>query len=611
MKRTFLVLAVLSVGFPAHAGSPNLPSTLAQWQSLRDPDAPGVAFADGVRFLADHPGWPDEKTIRIRTEAAADFEHPNAAVMADFCRDPGPISGHGMFACLRAKAGDEPQRQTWLHQGWIQGDFSDSEERLLLAEHDFTSADHIARIERLLYEKKTAAAKRMLPLVPAARRPLYLARIALIGDDRHAKTLLRNLPTAEQHNPGILFDRITNAMGDHDADEVVTLISAAPANAPYPDLWWPARNMAIREALARRNSALAFSMLARRGEIKGEALAEALWLKGWIALEFRHDPRNAYKDFHRLYTEVATPVSRARAAYWAARAAHKNGNTDIAHEWLEKAARYTTVFYGQLAALTLSPGAPLPLPTSPHATAEDRHAFEQDEQVEAIRLLSANRDEKMRDRFLSHLANTSSDPARLVLLADLARQLDGVSGGVKLAKLALRKQVVMIDYGWPRITLPHTLGVEPALALAISRQESEFDIHAQSAADARGLMQLLPATARHIAERNDISYSDSLLERADSNLTLGTFYLGQIIHGFDGSYVLGIASYNAGPATVRRWTHDQGPPPKTLDGTIDWIESIPFAETRNYVMRVLENTQVYRTLLTPEAPLKLSEDILR
>ena len=610
--RRFLFFCLMA-SFAGPAWTLPVAVTLAQWQSLRDQDAPGIAFTDGYTFLTQHPDWPDSKIIRLRTEAAALFEQQTSAPMQSFCAEFPPLSGRGMIACYRAQAGDPELRGQWLHQGWIRGDFSESEERTIFNAYklELTHTDNVMRLERLLYEHKIPAVKRLLTQLPRLNQPYYRAWLASVQNDRQATAMISALPANQQHAPGFLFERLNAAIDAHRFDQVVALARSVPANAPYPEIWWPGRNIAIREALAKRDHATALSLLGNRGKLKGEALAEALWLKGWITFTFRRNAPEAYKEFRALYTEVNTPVSRARAAYWAARAAAKNGNPEIAQEWYEKAAQYPTVFYGQLAQHALTPDEPLSLPATPAATADDIRAFEADERVQATRLLAQDPDTTLRDKFLANLALTADSPTELALAAKLARDLGGLSSGVKVAKLVLRQRVMLIEAGWPQIPLPPQLGVEPALALAISRQESEFNPRAQSNANAYGLMQLLPATAKHVAERNDWQYDPRMLVSPKENLTLGSAYLGQIIQGFDRSYVLGIASYNAGPATVRHWIDLMGPPPKNPEGMVNWIESIPYSETRNYVMRVLENLTIYRTLLAPDAPPTLTRDLSR
>ncbi len=587
----------------------------ALWASLRDPEASTpIPFNDGYRFLAGHPGWPEEKLIRLRTEEAAlDGAGIDKSTLRQFCNAFPPISGRGMFACAAASASTLAQRKQWVKQGWQQGDFSEYEEKNLLDIYgkQLATADHIARMDRLLFEKKTGQAKRMLKRVPRERETLYLARIALSTDARDAASRLNSVPVNVKRDPGLTFDRIGWRMRKGDDDGVRELLLAGPKNPPYAELWWKLRAPAARTALMDGKYSDAIRILEDRGDLKGEALADALFLKGWIALTYRKDTRASYRDFYKLYTSVTTPVSKARAAYWAAESARFNGNPDIMRQWLEKAAARPITFYGQLAFARLHPNTKLPLPPEPTVSRAEETAFAGDEQVKLIkRLAEANQDE-MVNRFLLNLAGQEQPPARFVLLTRLAREIGNEANAVRVAKLALRKGVVLTSAGWPVIDVPDDSAIEPALALAIIRQESEFDTQAESPAGARGLMQLMPGTAREVARKNDIEYSKGDLVEPDANMALGTSYLGDMIQWMDGSYILGIAAYNAGPGNVQKWAKAFGRPGEQPEEAVNWIENIPFGETRNYVMRVLENMQIYRQLLDEKSHPQLAQDLTR
>lgn len=605
-----LACSLLLLAAPVFAAS--LEDTYAAWETLRSPDTASIRFDDGYRFLQKNPAWPEEKIIRLRTEAAAMDERPAHDVMAKFCSDYPPISGRGMIACVVAKVGDAATQAQLVRTAWKQGDFNEDEESRILKSYSetITYAEHRARMDRLLYEGKLKHAKRMLTRVSVAERNLFSVRLALLANEKNAPRLVNTLTASQQRDAGILFERLRwrTRKGD---DELFSLLDAAPKTVPYPELWWPMRANVARDAIGKGNYKQALAVIAPHGELSGEALADALWLKGWLLLQHHDNAADAYKAFFALYTSVTTPVSKARAAYWAARAAEKNGNPDIATEWLEKAARHPSVFYGQLAFLALHPKAPLTLPEAPEATGAERQQFEADARVRMIRLLAKRGDDKMRDLFITSLGLRLTTPGQFALLCELASTIGGLTAGVEAGKLALRASVLVIPVGWPRISLPPKLPIEPALTLAITRQESEFNPDARSPADARGLMQLLPSTAKHIAAKEDITFRPSMIMDPSTNLTLGSLYLGHVIDGFDGSYILGIASYNAGPGNVRKWIAARGMPPKNLHGALDWIESIPFGETRNYVMRVLENVSIYRARANPDAALTLDKDLVR
>ncbi len=518
-----------------------------------------------------------------------------------------------MIACILAGAGEPPTRDAWLHQAWRMGDFNADEEKRILESFGgkLTSAEHLKRLDRLLYHEKIAAAKRMLPLVAPQYQLLAEARIALIEDASNAIAKLHTVPAALRGDPGLTLNRIQWRAKKGLEDGVVEMFLTGPANPPYADLWWNLRASTVRQALRERKPDAALKILARHGELNPENRADALFLNGWIRMEYKGDARTAYKNFYSLYKEVATPVSKARAAYWAGRAAHKNGNGDIAREWYAKAAAHPTVFYGQLAQHALNPSAPLnlpPMPTIPDAT---RQKLDANEVAQVIPLIAQSDEQKMLPLFLKALSEQAETPEQFAAISALAISALDTNGGVRVAKLALRKQVVLLDAGWPSIPLPDALSIEPSLALAIIRQESEFDPNARSSADARGLMQLLPSTGAQVAKKLDLHYDIDDLWDGNRNITLGATYLGQMISGFDGSYILGIASYNAGPGNVRKWLAREGFPPQDEAGAVNWIESIPFAETRNYVMRVIENLQIYRQLRESNHPLEIQHDITR
>lgn len=605
----FAILLVSTIPIAAHNAYASPAESFAQWQRLRDPVKSDIRFAEGAAFLKQHPGWPQEKLIRIRTEAAAMLERPTTS-LAPLCNED-LISGRGMIACVNAGIGSDTQQQLWIRQAWRQGDFNEDEESRILEGYGkfIDKSDHLARMDRLLYEGKSNAAMRQLSRLPEAARTLFEVRLYLMADDARAPGLVEALSPAQARDPGILYERL-RWRKRHEGD-MGELLLQAQNEVPHPELWWPMREAAAREAIADKHFAQALMFIEHHGELEGENLAEALWLVGWVHLHLPNGPREAYKQFYKLYTSVHTPVSRARAAYWAARAATINGNPEIAHQWWEKAAQNPTVFYGQLAYVKLHPGTPLTLPQAPTPSKAERDAFNADERVAVMRMLAKQGDDKTRDLFIASYAARATTPGQFVLLANLAGELGGTATGVEVSKLALRNNVVIISKGWPKTAMPPGLPLEPALTLAITRQESQFDPKVVSPAGARGLMQLLPATAKQVAKRYALAYSEKLLENPSTNLTLGSNYLGQLINGWDNSYVLGIASYNAGPANVRKWVAQMGTPPKSLEPALDWIESIPFDETRNYVMRVIENANIYRSLLQHGTPVAIERDILR
>lgn len=597
--RRHLLVPLLLLSLPAHAG---VAETYTQWKYLRDPATGTASFDEGFRFLTTHKGWPQENVLRLRTEQAALQERVDAARMRSFCEQFPPISGRGMMACAEAGAGD---RTALVKQAWKQGDFTASEEDLILANHTFTAEENQERTDRLLFEGKVQQAQRMLPRLTPAYRMLSEARIALITDAKNASAKVYSVPNALQSHPGLAFNRLQWRARHGQDDGVRELLLNGPEDPPYADLWWPQRAMHVREAVEDGRYSQALIMLRKMGKLNPENNADALFLRGWVATEFMGDARTGYKDFYALYDAVSTPVSKSRAAYWAGRAAKKNGNNDIAHDWFNKGAEFPTVFYGQLSAAEMNGKDSLSLPSSPSSG-----SVANEEMAKTAMWLAGQGDTVMANLFLTTLADQSDDN-EAEALAQRAIRNQYLHGGVKVAKQAIRRNIVLTEAGWPLAKVPSQSAIEPALALAIARQESEFNAQARSHADARGLMQVLPGTANLTAKRHGLAYDARHLYEPQSNMVIGTTYLGSLIDGWDGSYILAIASYNAGPANVRKWVARFGYPPNDPVGAVNWIEKIPFAETRNYVQRVLENLQVYRARMNDDAPLALAQDLTR
>jgi soluble lytic murein transglycosylase len=583
-----------------------------RWSILKEPDGyQFFSFPEALQFLLNHPHWPMQNRLRISVEASLFHDGGTDDAARMFCRDLPPISGRGLIACARILADGSTEQRAQIQKGWVQGDFDSAEEQRILSRYGATlsSRDHAARVERLLYEEKTKPASRLLSRLPEPARAIATARIAVLKSERHAESKVAALSQSARADTGMMFERIRARHRKGQEDGALSLLLNAPAISAYADFWWPLRHYYARKAMAERRYTEALQLVTRAGTLNKENQAEALWLSGWLRMEYLNNTRRAYEDFYALYHAVSTPVSKARAAYWAGRAAERNGNPDIAENWLKKAARYPTVFYGQLAIAKRSPGSPLPLPPSPSETGQIDDATQ--ELLDVTRLLLRNDYEPMARIFIEQLAAAPTDKIKITAAAARLRADGNISSALHLAKAALRRNIVLPKSGWPTTSVPPDTGIETALTLAIVRQESEFNQTARSSAGAVGLMQLLPSTARQVAKRKDIDFSPSTLTIKNTNMQLGSAYLADLITSAGGSYVAAIAGYNAGPGTMRNWLTNYGHPGQSLDQTLRWIESIPYGETRNYVQRVIENLQIYRAQLHPDAPLKIEQDLLR
>ncbi len=365
------------------------------------------------------------------------------------------------------------------------------------------------------------------------------------------------------------------------------------------------------------NYSLAYQLVSNHGLTSGESFADAEWLAGWLSLRYLGQPQRAAEHFSHLSENVSSPVSLSRALYWRAEAAQALRQTAESERLFNEAARFNFTYYGQLAATRGDRTAVLSLPETAQVSNEARSRFDNRELVRALRLMAEVGAQRDFESIAFYLDDTLDDPMEIELLAQLAREQSYHRTALRSAKAGLFRNVVATSAAYPLIELPQTVQsqgrIEPALVLAIIRQESEFDVSAISSANARGLMQLVPATAQAQARREGMTFQRSALTTDPQyNMTLGAAHLADLVDNFNGSYVLAIASYNAGSHRTREWIADFGDPRSPSVDVVDWIELIPFSETRNYVQRVTENLQVYRYRLANQpTQITLERDLKR
>lgn len=594
----------------SNAGNHTL-STAVQWYYLTQSN--DVMDADELmEFNKDHPEMPQRDKLLLRTELALIANNHGSQELASWFAKHPPITAHGELKL--AEINNKVDVDTVM-AAWIEGNFTDLEYRRLVTTYN-TAIDtkaFAARVNRLLWDNKPSDAKELLVRLSSDQQALAMARIALQTNAGDASSKIAAVPKALQSDEGLQFDRLSWRINREDmkgAEEI--LLKHDGKNAKYPVKWWPMRKRVIREALNDKRYTVASKLanghgLAGKDKTTREAMSEALFLKGWIDLVFMHKAASAHKDFTTLFENVSFPISSSRAAYWAARAAAAAGDKKEAEKWYKTAALYPTHFYGQIAYEQLHKGKPLPLPKDPNVTAQNKKQFLKDYPLaRLVNELCAQNVGEYATPFLKELAHSAknhTDAALTVHLSTCTKRQDMV---VRTAKEVWQEHQVMVtSLSYPTVTLPKNmlLELEPALAFAITRQESMFYPKATSGSGARGLMQVMPNTGKLVAKEHGIPYNVNDLYQPTSNLRIGTAYLADLLEKMDGSYVMAVAGYNAGPGRPKKWADQFGRPNGNLEQTLNWIEMIPYGETRNYVMRVLENYHVYRSLLNTTAPL--------
>ena len=567
------------------------------WLAYRDG---GMAFSFGevARFVAENPGWPDIARLRRSAEDRLGIEIPLSEAAAFFASGDAQ-SGPGAIRhveILSATAGPEAARAK-ARQYWIELVLDEPAEQAFLAAVGsmLGSADHLARLDRLLWRNRTNEARRMLRMVDGDRLLWAEARIALSGRAGDADTRFAAVPAALRNETGLLFDyarylRLTGRDGEAQA-----LLLRTRTDAATLDSWWIERGYHARQLLKSGDHQAAYDIARAHDGARGIGFAELEFLSGWIALLSLNRPADALPHFQALHGGVNFPISLARGAYWSGRALEAMGNRPEAQKWYREAARYGDTYYGQLATRALGE-ARLALPVDPPVTAAQRRAFEQTEAALLTRLLAVVGEERRARQFLVRFAAEGSEGDRR-LAGDLALQLGRPDISLQIAKRSVEGGTLLHEASFPNVRFGATLPIETAVALGLARQESQFDNRARSSAGALGVMQLMPATAQRVARSLGQPYAQSkLTSDAAYNARLGSAYLADMQERF-GALELALAAYNAGPNRVSRWLEDYGDPRGERLDMIDWVELIPFRETRNYVQRVMEGVHVYRQIL--------------
>ena len=582
------------------------------WLDLSRP-GPGRDFKEMAAFLKANPDWPLRYTLTQQAERAMpDYLKPQDVLQWFGEREPNTAEGAMKLAGALVATRQEQRAQQVVQTAWVERDFDREDEQTFLQRfgHLLHAKEHWARLDRLLWDDERDDAIRQMARVDKDHQALARARMKLEDQAKDAAAAVAAVPQSLRNDPGLIFERARLLRRQDKFEQAADLLDPPPQNVPKPDLMWAELKKAARGSLDGGNVSAAYRLAAAHGSDSGEAFAEGEFLAGWIALRFLDDAPTAMRHFTALYAGTTSIISQSRGAYWAGRAAEQMGDVAKAQDWYKAAAKGITSFYGQVAALRLTDKREIRLAGTPKPSAKEKQVFDKKELVRVVRQLTAVGEGDRTRLFLSKLMELSTKPAEYQLVAGLADEINRRDFAVAVAKEARTRGVEMIDYLYPVIKLPEGKNPEPALILGLIRQESAFDAGAVSAAGARGLMQLLPSTAKGVAKKIGVKFAEKRLSEASYNVTLGRAYVDDLLNRFDGSYVLAAAAYNAGPSRARDWIYTYGDPRQRGVDVIDWIESLPFDETRNYVMRVLENTQIYRARLNKGvAGLGLAEDL--
>lgn len=579
---------------------------LADWQHLRRAGS-DVAALD--MFLRDHPHWPQIAQIQRRAESLLTGASPDDVL--GFFAARRPVSTGGWVALARAfhARGAIDSGATIAQRLWQDTPLSDGEAQALTDRFGPALGDlHEIRLDAMLWDGSVPDVRRLLGQVGPGHAALARARLALQARADGVTALVAAVPAALADDPGLAHDRFTWRIRAGQLDEAAAFLAArSPDALGRPEAWAQSRQRLVRRAMAEGHSDLAYTMAANHGMTEGAAMVDLEWLAGFLALRRLDRPDDARRHFARLRDRVVSPISLARGGYWEGLAYEALNRPEQARAAFDFAAGHQTAFYGQLAAerLGILLDADLIAPT-PFPNWRDTRLGGSD-LVEAALMLHAGGDWHEARRFVLHLARALEDRDELGALADLWLARGEPNFAVNIGKIAAAAGHIIMPAYFPLTGLEAAdLPAPPELVIAVARRESEFDPAVISHADARGLLQVLPGTGELTARRLGVPYDPArLISDPAFNALMGAGYLDQMIAEFR-AWSLVVAAYNAGPGRPRRWITEFGDPRDPATDPVDWVEAIPFAETRNYVMRVLESVVIYRALLTGDRQINLT-----
>ncbi len=591
---------------------------LVEWAMI---DAAGTELDYATLANAQHDlaGWP--RPVRLRASLEKSLERaaipPHQVVALFQGRDPETAEGARALASAYQSLGRTADAQAVIRHVWRNHAFDAAEQAQMLQRFAayLTLEDHAARLEMLLYGGDGPAARAMLGLVSPDQRSVAEARIAFHDERSSAPMLFAQVPAALQNDAGLAFDR-AHYLRKHNlelmAAGLVRYFEPATPEAPQvSEQIWSERRALMFSALESADYNGAYAAANAGGLQPGADYNEAQFFAGWVALTKLKNADLAERHFARLQAGGETPITLSRALYWRGRAEEARGDVLQARLFWADGAKYYTAFYGQLSAAKIGQQT-INLGVDPAPSAADRSAFEAQGVIRAARMLGDAGERELFTTFVMAAEEDCASATQLALLVDMVRMYGDQALAMRVVRAGAQHALYLPDRGYPVVTAPQGYGLpEPAFVFAITRQESGFDPSARSAVGARGMMQLMPATAAMTARRAGLDYSAGRLEQSDYNMKLGASYLGSLMDDFSGSYVLATAAYNAGPGRPRQWTAHCGDPRQNGDPA-DFIECIPISETRNYVMRVMENMAVYRARLHGgSAPLTIAADLKR
>lgn len=527
---------------------------------------------------------------------------PDRDILAWFSLNPPQTTkGMKLFAGAMQRANMQTQLKSEVNEWWKRAMLSRAEQQEGYAAFNsiITRNAQQDRLRILIHKDQYTNGRALAQTLGPGYVALTEARIAMRTGKGNPNAYLSKVPSSLMSDEGLLFDRLKYRRKQDNTAGAIEILNLTPTGDKMydPEHWGKERAIIARRLFEEGKYQQAYNLSLAHKIKEGPGFSGNEWMAGWLALEYLNEPWKAFEHFERLYHNVETPISKSRAAYWAGLASENLKHPEIATKWYNVGAKYKTTFYGQLSAQKLG------LPESVQYSGTNANvAVKSNALAQGAKWLKANNHRAEAGLFLNKMIDEAKVPGDFAAVSEVANSIGLKNIGIKAAQECEKDTgVSLVSLSFPKVEkyLSGIDFVEWALVHALIRQESRYDDQAISGAGARGLMQLMPGTAKEVAKKAGISHQLSwLTDKPAHNVALGTRYLKKMLDRYDGNYAMALAAYNAGPGRVDQWIGEIGDPRDPKIDLINWIEMIPIYETRNYVQRVLEGTQVYRQILT-------------
>lgn len=573
------------------------------WYAFVEKDS-RASFSSINDFLNRRNDWPSRSKIQVLAERKISSATPSDQIISLF-KDHDPITGEGVHAYARAllSMGQTQKLKSFLNDWWPDASLTRDEQREVYNRYrgHFTRDSHLKRMNKLVLKTQYSNAQGIASVLGANYPALIEARVALRAGKPNAENMVGGVAQNLQNDEGLLLDRLTWHRKKNSNNTAIQILNISPSakQMTEPKLWWKERHIIVRRLIEQKRYEQAYKVASAHVQKENFPQTQAEWVSGWLALRFINKPDVAFRHFEKLYNIVETPISKSRGSYWAGLASQTMGRNDIASQWYQVAAGYPQTYYGQIAARSIG--------QQPNINAINNISnvananVDQDDMARAAKIFANAGLYSQSKSFINQLYLSTDNANKLMGATKFASQMGYDEIGIRAAsKLQNEHGINAIRYLYPIVKgadKPMN-GISAAKIHAIIRQESRFDKNAISHAGARGLMQLMPATASETAKKLGISHQKSwLTAQPTHNIRLGSTYLKQMLDRYNGDLVMAAAAYNGGPGRVDRWIKELGDPRTGQIQMLDWAELIPIYETRNYAQRVVEAEEVYKQLI--------------